>query len=98
MTKIKKEISSENLESQKYLELQEAQNEEDRIMDEIAIAFSSISDRSEAEKIVLEKWIPLMDKARDKTAKAMSVWHKIMDEKNKGKGEGLDIMNSGLDI
>lgn len=98
MTKINKDISSEDLESKKYLELQEAQNEEDNIMDEITIVFSSILDRAEAEKIVLEKWIPLMDKARDKTAKAMNVWHKIMEEKNKGKGENLDIMKRGLDM
>ena len=95
MPKIKKDLSLENLESQKYLELQEAQNEEDRIMDEITIVFSTVLDRKEAEKIVLEKWMPLMNEAREKTAKAMDEWHTIM--KNK-KGEDLDMMKSGLDI
>ncbi len=98
MPKIKKDLSLENLESQKYLELQEAQNEEDRIMDEITIVFSSIADRKEAEKVVLEKWIPLMDEAREKTAKAMDEWHKIMKNKDSKKGEGLDMMKTGLDI
>ena len=98
MTKTQKDISSEDLESKKYLELQEAQNEEDNIMDEITIVFSSITDRTEAEKIVLEKWIPLMDKARDKTAKAMSEWHKIMESKKDVEGDDLDIMKRGLDM
>lgn len=95
MPKIKKDLSSENLESQKYLDLQEAQNEEDNIMDEITIVFSSVSDKREAEKIVLEKWVPLMNKAREKTAKAMDEWHKIMNNK---KGEDLDMMKNGLDM
>ena len=98
MTKIQKDISFKDLESQKYLELQEAQNEEDRIMDEITIVFSSVSDRAEAEKVVLEKWIPLMDKAKERTAEAMKVWHKIMEDKIGREGDGLNIMSKGLDM
>ena len=96
MTKIKKDSSLENLENQKYLELQEAQNEEDSIMDEITIVFSSVLDRKEAEKIVLDKWIPLMDKAREKTAKAMDAWHKIMEEKTSDNGEIMDVIGKSL--
>ena len=98
MIKKQKDISSENLESQKYLELQEAQNEEDRIMDEITKVFSSISDRTEAEKVVLEKWVPLMDEARKKTAEAMSIWRKSITGISGNKDEELDIMKRGLDM
>jgi len=56
-------VSPESLEDQKHRELQEAMDEEDRIMGEINKVLADTPDRAEAEKIVLEKWAPLMDEA-----------------------------------
>ena len=75
-----KNKTPENIEDEKYLELQEAMNEENRIMGEINIVFSSISDRAEAEKIVLEKWAPLMDEAMKKSHEALKTWLDTMQE------------------
>ena len=70
----------ENLEDQKYRELQEAMKEEDRIMKEIKGVFTSASTKAEAEKIVLENWGPLLDEAIKKTGKALKEWFDAMNK------------------
>lgn len=64
----------ENLDDQKYRELQVTMDEEDRVMEEIDNVLVSTPDRDEAEKIVLEKWAPLMDKAMKKSGEALKAW------------------------
>lgn len=66
--------SPENLEDQKHRELQAAMDEEDRVMAEIDKVLASTPDRAEAEKIVLEKWAPLMDEAMKKSSEALKMW------------------------
>ena len=73
----------ENLEDQKHRELQEAMGEEDRIMREIDNILASTPNRAEAEKIVLEKWAPLMDEAMKKSSESLKAWFNAMKESEK---------------
>ena len=75
-----REPVQENLEDQKYRELLETMDEEDRIMKEINTAFTNTPNRAEAEKIVLEKWALLMDEAMKKSREALNAWFNSMDE------------------
>lgn len=69
----------ENLTDQKYREFQTAMGEEDRVMAEIDKVLSGTPDRAEAEKIVLEKWAPLMDEAVKKSGEALKAWLNVME-------------------
>jgi len=75
-----REPVQENLEDQKYRELLETMDEEDRIMKEINTVFTNTPNRAEAEKIVLEKWALLMDEAMKKSREALNAWFNSMDE------------------
>jgi len=75
-----KNKTPESIEDQKYHELQEAMDEEERIMREIDNVLASTSDRAGAEKIVLEKWAPLMDEAMKKSHEALKAWLGTMQE------------------
>jgi hypothetical protein len=83
-----KEITEE--ESRLYEELQEVMNEEDRIMTEINKVFESTSDRSEAEKIILEKWAPSMDEAFKKSSELINQWLEAMRKSQQGYERGLE--------
>ena len=82
----------ENLEDQEYRELQEAMDEEDRIMREIDNVLASTPDRAEAEKIVLERWAPLMDEAMRKSGEALKAWLDTMREAGERERKELDDM------
>ena len=87
----------ENLEDKKHRELQEAMEEEDRIMQEIDNVLNSTPDRAEAEKIVLEKWAPLMDEAMIKSGEALKSWLDTMREAGERERKKLDDMKKDLD-
>ena|SRR3989339_776882 len=74
--------SSENKnideEARLHKELQEAMDEEDRVMAEMDKVFELTPDRSEAEKIILEKWAPLMDEAVKKSSELTIQWLEAM--------------------
>lgn len=78
--KEEKSPTPESLEDQKHKELQAAMDEEDRIMKEIDGVLASTPDRAEAEKIVLEKWAPLMDEAMKKSGETLKAWLDAMKE------------------
>jgi hypothetical protein len=61
-----------------HKELQEAMDREEEIMKEIDKVFESTPDRSEAEKIILEKWAPLMDEAAQKSKELTTRWLEVM--------------------
>ncbi len=86
----------ENLEDQKHKELQAAMDEEDRIMAEIDKVLASMPDRAEAEKIVLEKWAPLMDGAMKKSGEALKAWRDTMSEASERERKELDDMEKDL--
>jgi hypothetical protein len=86
----------ENLEDQKHQELQAAMDEEDRIMAEIDKVLASTSDRAEAEKIVLEKWAPLMDEAMKKSEEALKAWLDVIREAGERERKELDDMEKDL--
>lgn len=65
-------------ENRLYNELQEAMKERDRIMDEIDKVLESVPDRSEAEKIVLEKLAPSMDEIVKKESRLTTEWLESM--------------------
>jgi hypothetical protein len=65
-------------ETRLHKELQDAMDEEDRIMAEMNKVFESTPDRSEAEKIILEKWAPLMDEAAKKSSELTTQWFEAM--------------------
>ena len=71
--KIESDNSPEDPEDQKYREYQEAEHEENRIMREIDRVFATTG-REEAEKIVVEKWDPLMKEAQKKSREALQAW------------------------
>ena len=87
----------ENLEDQKHRELQEAMDEENRIMREIDNVFAGTPDRTEAGKIVLEKWAPLMDEAMKKSGEALKIWLDVMRESGERERKELDDMEKDLD-
>lgn len=68
----------ENLEDQKYRELQAAHGEENRIMAEMEKVLADTPDKARAEKVVLEQWAPLMDGARKKADEALKAWFDAM--------------------
>ncbi len=70
----------ENLEEQKYKDLQAAMDEENRIMKEINDVFASGLDRVEAERIVLEQYASLMDEAIKKSSETLKAWLDSMQE------------------
>jgi len=88
--------ASENLEDQKHRELQEAMDEEDRIMREIDNVLASTQDKAEAEKIVLEKLAPLMDEAMKKSSEALRVWLDTMREASERERKELNDMEKDL--
>ena len=67
-------------EARLHKELQEAMDEEDRIMAEIDEVFESTPDRGEAEKIILEKLASLMDEAAKKSSELTKQWLEAMDK------------------
>ncbi len=88
--------SPENLEDQKHRELQEAMDEGDRIMREIDNVLANTPDRANAEKIVLEKWSPLMDEAMKKSSEALKAWLDTMREVSEREQKELDDMEKDL--
>lgn len=93
-----KEVKSspESLEDQKHRELQEAMEKEDRIMREIDKILVSTQNRAEAEKIVLEKWAPLMDEAMKKSNEAFKAWLDTMRETGERDRKELDDVEKDL--
>lgn len=91
-----KGLAPENLEDQKHRELQEAMDERDRIMKEIDDVLASAPDRAEAEKIVLEKWAPLMDEAMKKSGEALKAWLDTMREAGEHERKELDNIEKDL--
>lgn len=73
-----------------YKELQEAMDEEDKIMAEMDKVFESTSDRGEVEKIILEKWAPLMDEAVKKSSDLTKQWFEAMDKSQQEYEKGLE--------
>ena len=86
----------ENLEDQKYRELQAAMNEEDRVMAEIDKVFASTPDRAKAEKIVLEKLAPSMDEAMKKSGEALKAWLDTMREAGERERKEINEMEKDL--
>lgn len=86
----------ENLENQKYEELQAAMNEERRIMKEIDDVLASTPDRAEAEKLVLEKWAPLMEEAIKKSSEALKEWLDFIRKTSEREQKELDDMEKDL--
>ena len=86
----------ENLEDPKHRELQEAMDEENRIMREIDNVLASTPDRAEAEKIVLEKWAPVMDEAMRKSGEALKAWLDTMREAGERERKEIDDMEKDL--
>lgn len=80
-----KDSTLENLGDQKYRELQEAMDEENHIIKEIDNVLTSTSDREEAEKIIFEKWAPLMDGAIKKTSEVQRAWLDAIRENIRAK-------------
>lgn len=73
-----KGLAPENLEDQKYSELEAAMAKEDRVMAEIYKVLANTPDRAQAEKIVLEKWSDLMSQAMKKSHEALEAWFEAM--------------------
>ena len=90
------ESSPENLEDQKYRELQEATEEQNRIMREIEKVLASTPDKDEAEKIIIEKWAPLMDEATKKLGEASTTWFNAIHKTSKRERKEIDDMEKDL--
>ena len=60
-------------ENQKYKIMQEAMDEEDKIMEEIQNLLETLP-REKAEKIIAEKYTPLLKKISEKTREATDEW------------------------
>ena len=77
-------------EARLHKELQEAMDEVERIMAEMDKVFESTSDRAEAEKIILEKWAPLMDAAEKKSSELTTQWLEAMKKSQEEFEKGLE--------
>jgi len=77
-------------EARLHKELQETMNEKDRIMAEMDKVFESTPDRNEAEKIILEKWAPLMDEAVKKSSELTTQWLEAMRKSQEEYEKGLE--------
>lgn len=76
-------LSPENLEEQKYVAFQAAENEVIRIMKEINTIFGTTSNREDAEKIVMEQYAIQMDKAMEESKKTLKEWIDTIEESHK---------------
>lgn len=72
--KMGEEIIAEQLEDKTYDAVQEAEKEVRRILGEMDKIFETISDRREAEKVILETLAPQMDEALAVSRKAFDAW------------------------
>ncbi len=88
----------ESLEDQKYEEMQAAENEVDRIMKEMDNILASNLNREEAEKIVFEKWAPLMDEAMKKSTETFKAWLDAANEASDRERKEIDDMEKDLEI
>ncbi|MEK7179355.1 MAG: hypothetical protein AAB727_03845, partial [Patescibacteria group bacterium] len=61
--KKEKQSAPEYGEAHEYKGFQDAIDEEARIMREIERVFATVSDRNEAERVVLELWVPRIEEA-----------------------------------
>lgn len=77
----------ERAEDQKHKALQAAMDEEDRIMKEIDNVFATTPDRAEAERMVMEKYVPLMEEARKKSDETLREWLEEMREAHEEEQE-----------
>ncbi|GBE16310.1 hypothetical protein BMS3Abin15_00123 [bacterium BMS3Abin15] len=77
-------------EARLHKELQEAMDEEDRIMAEMDKIFESTPDRGEAEKIILEKLAPSMDEAVKKSSELTTQWLEAMKRSQEKFEKGLE--------
>lgn len=82
-----KGLAPENIEDQKYAAFQAALDEEEKIMAEIDKVFESTPDRTEAEKIVLEKYASQMDEAMRKSRQALDEWLRAIEEAHEKEQE-----------
>ena len=74
------ESKPESLEEQKYQEFLAAEEEVNKIMEEINRIFATTPNRAEAEKNVLENWGDKMDKAMSASKEALGGWLSAMGE------------------
>lgn len=65
-----------------YKALRETINEEERIIKEMDTVFEITQDRSEAEKVILEKWAPLMDEVIKRISRLTIEWIEAMKKSN----------------
>lgn len=70
-------------ESDEYNALREAMNDEDKIMEKIQEILETTPDKSEAERIINEKYLPLVNKTMERTRSAMGEWRKREKEELK---------------
>ncbi len=87
-----KDPAPKSLDDQKYRELEVIMAEEDRIMAEIDNVLATTPERAEAEKIVLERWAPLMDEAMKKSGEAFNIWLDTMRKSSERGRKKLDDM------
>ncbi len=66
-------------ENQKYKAMQEAMDTEDKIMEEVQKLLETLP-RKEAEKIIAEKYAPLLKKVSEKTREATDEWRGAVSE------------------
>lgn len=73
-----KEIQEQQIELQRYREVQAAMDEQDRIMQKIENILEHAADRSQAEKVIIEEWVPRMQDAQQAASEALEAWHASM--------------------
>jgi hypothetical protein len=77
----KKEVQEQPIELQRYCEVQAAMDEQDRIMQEIENILENAADHAQAEKIILDEWVPRMRDAQDAVTEALDAWRASMEKK-----------------
>jgi len=89
------ELENENIRElpirRSYAELQEAQDEEDKIMEMITNVLEKTENREEAKKIIDEQYMSALSDAIKKSQKARDKWNEVMKEKTIDMVEPQDI-------
>ena len=80
--KKEKQPAPEYGEGHEYKGFQDAIDEEARIMREIERVFATVSDQNEAERIVLELWVPRIEEAMRESTKALRRWLNALTKAN----------------
>ncbi len=83
-------MDDRTLKSDEYNVLRQAMDGEDEIMKKIEEVLETTPDKKEAERIISEKYLPLIERAKEKTKEALRELRKVESEQLKSIKKEMD--------